>query len=79
MGAKVNMDGVWFVHYTIKGRDGNVLLTISGDISKDNFLDVLYKGIFDSKYKAQKDDLGCFDYREAEIVIKSLTKIGNIS
>ena len=79
MGAKVNMDGVWFVHYTIKGRDGNVLLTISGDIPKDKFFDVLYKGVFDSLSEVQKDNLGCFDYRNAEIVIKSLTKIGNIS
>ena len=72
----VNMEGVWLVYYSFpnEGVEGNTILTIGGDIPKDDVIDQIKSVIFDKFDAKDKEQCGA----PANMVIKGLTRIGNV-
>lgn len=76
MAGKVNMKGVWLVHYGIEGRlEGNMVMTIADEpIDKDMLLAGLQKSIYDSMPDNAK---ACVDAdKDLTIVIRNMIHLG---
>ena len=77
MGVKVNMDGVWFVHYYIPQAPlyGNTIVTIDGAFENSDIVPLINKFIYSKLSDAERALVPSPNH----IVIGNLTKIGNIS